>query len=165
MSDSDTNKNTLITYLKDVVLELDDDGQDYGNGQDDEMGFLDHFFSLEGPCPACQSGADVGHLNIGPHCGTRVQQEQWEQMARIWNGLSHDMKSTMAKTAVDAKADDAKRGGRRKVTTKKARSLKRRSVRRAKRRKTKRKKAKRKPKRRKPKRRKTRRKHPKKRKH
>ena len=149
MSDSDTNKNTLITYLKDVVLELDDDGQDYGNGQDDEMGFLDHFFSSEGPCPACQSGADVGHLNIGPHCGTRVQQEQWEQMARIWNGLSHDMKSTMAKTAVDAKADDAKRGGRRKVTTNKARSLKRRSVRRAKRTK---------PKRRKPKRRKTKRK-------
>ena len=152
MSDSDTNKNTLITYLKDVVLELDDDGQDYGNGQDDEMGFLDHFFSSEGPCPACQSGADVGHF--GPHCGTRVQQEQWEQMARIWNGLSHDMKSTMAKTAVDAKADDAKRGGRRKVTIKKARSLKRRSARRAKRRKTKR----RKPKRRKTKR-KTRRKH------
>ena len=159
MSDSDTNKNTLITYLKDVVLELDDDGQDYGNGQDDEMGFLDHFFSSEGPCPACQSGADVGHLNIGPHCGTRVQQEQWEQMARIWNGLSHDMKSTMAKTAVDAKADDAKRGGRRKVTIKKARSLKRRSARRAKRRKPKRRKTKsRKTKRRKTKRRKTKRK-------
>ena len=158
MSDSDTNKNTLITYLKDVVLELDDDGQDYGNGQDDEMGFLDHFFSLEGPCPACQSGADVGHLNIGPHCGSQEQQAKWTKMKRIWDGLRPETKSAMAETAVDAKADDAKGRGRRKVTTKKPRSTKRRSARRAKRRKTKRRKSKRR-KRRKPKRRKTKRKH------
>jgi hypothetical protein len=158
MSDSDTNKNTLITYLKDVVLELDDDGQDYGNGQDDEMGFLNHFFSEEGPCPACQSGADVGHLNIGPYCGSPEQQAKWTKMARIWNGLRPETKRAMAETAVDAKADDAKGRGRRKVTTKKPRSTKRRSARRAKRRKTKRRKSKRR-KRRKPKRRKTKRKH------
>ena len=145
MSDSDTNKNALPTYLKDVVLDLDDDGQDYGNEQDDEMGFLNHFFSEEGPCQACQSGADVGHLNIGPHCGSPEQKAKWIKMKGIWDGLHPDTKKAMV----------AKRGGRRKVTTKKQRSTKRRSVRRAKRRKTKRRKLKR----RKTKRRKTRRKH------
>ena len=156
MSDSDTNKNALPTYLKDVVLDLDDDGQDYGNEQDDEMGFLNHFFSEEGPCQACQSGADVGHLNIGPHCGSPEQKAKWIKMKGIWDGLRPETKRAMVETI----ADDAKRGGRRKVTTKKQRSTKRRSVRRAKRRKTKRRKLKRrKTKRRKTKRRKTRRKH------